>query len=215
ARGALRRCLHRRRHAGGRPGRRPGPLSQPPRRSVHPRDDRGRQPGRAPGAARVPRLRGRCRRPCRRTPTCCCRSAASHEPSPPAPSCSSCSVPATTLVVLLLTGFLLSSLFASLGAFATSLAQERFELARAMLDFALGSVSGAGFRRVALATSLAVADIAAPVLGEQFRSAVHERGGRGGSSLPLPPGAARARASHPCSSVRASAPRSEGGRRGR
>ena len=91
------------------------------------------------------------------------------------------------LVVLLLTGFLLSSLFASLGAFATSLAQERFELARAMLDFALGSVSGAGFRRVALATPLAVADIAAAILGEQFRSAVHERGERGGSSLPLPP----------------------------
>jgi iron complex transport system permease protein len=68
------------------------------------------------------------------------------------------------LVVLLLTGFLLSSLFASLGAFATSLAQERFELARAMLDFALGSVSGAGVRRVALATPLAVAGIAAAVL---------------------------------------------------
>jgi len=72
------------------------------------------------------------------------------------------------LVVLLLTGFLLSSLFASLGAFATSLAQERFELARAMLDVALGSVSGAGFRRVALATPLAVADIAAAVLGSNF-----------------------------------------------
>ncbi|MCW5893456.1 MAG: iron ABC transporter permease [bacterium] len=68
------------------------------------------------------------------------------------------------LVVLLLTGFLLSSLFVSLGAFAATLAQDRFELARAMLDFSLGGVGGAGLRRVALAMPLAIAGIAAAML---------------------------------------------------
>lgn len=68
------------------------------------------------------------------------------------------------LVVLLLTGFLLSSLFASLGAFATSFAQERFELARAMLDFSLGGVSGVGLKRVLLAAPLAIAGLVAATL---------------------------------------------------
>jgi iron complex transport system permease protein len=58
------------------------------------------------------------------------------------------------LVVLLLTGFLLSSLFMSLEAFATSLAQERWDLSRAVLSFALGDVSGVGPRQVALAAPL-------------------------------------------------------------
>jgi iron complex transport system permease protein len=57
-------------------------------------------------------------------------------------------------VVVLLTGFLLSSLFISLGGFVTSLAMERWELARAMLDFALGDLSGVGTRRVLLALPL-------------------------------------------------------------
>jgi iron complex transport system permease protein len=57
-------------------------------------------------------------------------------------------------VVVLLTGFLLSSLFISLGGFVTSLAMERWELARAMLDFALGDLSGVGMRRVLLALPL-------------------------------------------------------------
>jgi iron complex transport system permease protein len=66
------------------------------------------------------------------------------------------------LVVLLLTGFLLSSLFASAGAFVISLAEERWELARAMMSFSLGDVSGAGWRRIALALPLvAVGAIAA------------------------------------------------------
>jgi len=60
------------------------------------------------------------------------------------------------LVVLLLTGFLLSSLFMSLEAFATSLAQERWDLSRAVLSFALGDVSGVGPRQVALAAPLVV-----------------------------------------------------------
>jgi iron complex transport system permease protein len=58
------------------------------------------------------------------------------------------------LVVLLLSGFLLSALFVALGGFVTSLAQERWELARAMIAFALGDVSGAGLRHVALALPL-------------------------------------------------------------
>jgi iron complex transport system permease protein len=58
------------------------------------------------------------------------------------------------LVVLLLTGFLLSALFVSLEGFVTSLAQERWELSRAVLSFALGDVSGVGTRHIALALPL-------------------------------------------------------------
>ncbi|HKO93471.1 MAG TPA: iron ABC transporter permease [Polyangiaceae bacterium] len=58
------------------------------------------------------------------------------------------------LVVLLLTGFLMSSLFLSLEGFVTSLALERWELSRAVLSFALGDVSGAGARQIALSTPL-------------------------------------------------------------
>jgi iron complex transport system permease protein len=58
------------------------------------------------------------------------------------------------LVVLLLTGFLLSALFISLEGFVTSLAQERWELSRAVLSFALGDVSGVGPRQIALALPL-------------------------------------------------------------
>jgi iron complex transport system permease protein len=58
------------------------------------------------------------------------------------------------LVVVLLTGFLLSSFFINLGGFVTSLAQERWELSRAILSFALGDVSGVGPRQLMLATPL-------------------------------------------------------------
>lgn len=58
------------------------------------------------------------------------------------------------LVVLLLTGFLLSALFISLEGFVTSLAQERWELSRAVLSFALGDVSGVGARQLWLALPL-------------------------------------------------------------
>jgi iron complex transport system permease protein len=58
------------------------------------------------------------------------------------------------IVVLLLTGFLLSALFVSLEGFLTSLAQERWELSRAVLSFALGDVSGVGPRQLALALPL-------------------------------------------------------------
>ena len=58
------------------------------------------------------------------------------------------------LVVLLLTGFLLSALFVSVEGFVTSLAQERWELSRAVLSFALGDVSGVGPRQLGLALPL-------------------------------------------------------------
>jgi iron complex transport system permease protein len=58
------------------------------------------------------------------------------------------------LVVLLLTGFLLSALFISLEGFVISLAQERWELSRALLSFALGDVSGVGKRQLAMALPL-------------------------------------------------------------
>lgn len=59
-------------------------------------------------------------------------------------------------VVLLLSGFLLSSLFLSLGSFVTSLAQESWEVGRAVISFALGSVAGAGLRQVAIIFPVAV-----------------------------------------------------------
>lgn len=58
------------------------------------------------------------------------------------------------LIVLLLTGFLLSSLCLSLSSFLTRLAQESWELGRALVTFTLGSVSGSGPRQVLLALPL-------------------------------------------------------------
>jgi iron complex transport system permease protein len=65
------------------------------------------------------------------------------------------------LVTLLLVGFLLSSLFLSVGAFLTSLAQESWELGRAVIAFTLGSVSGAGVRQILLVAPLAVGGVVA------------------------------------------------------
>lgn len=67
----------------------------------------------------------------------------------------------TDLVVLLLTGFLLSSLFISAGAFLASLAQERWELARAMMAFTLGDVSGVGPRPILIAVPFVLAGTSA------------------------------------------------------
>jgi iron complex transport system permease protein len=64
------------------------------------------------------------------------------------------------LVVLLLTGFLLSSLFLSLEGFVTSLALERWELSRTVLSFALGDVSNVGWRQITLAAPLVAAGCA-------------------------------------------------------
>ncbi len=65
------------------------------------------------------------------------------------------------LIVLLLSGFLLTSLFGSLSGFLTSIAGERPELARAMVAFGLGDVSGVGLRRVALGVPLVLCGLAA------------------------------------------------------
>jgi iron complex transport system permease protein len=58
------------------------------------------------------------------------------------------------LLALLLTGFVLSALFLSLSAFVTSVAQETWELGRAVVSFSLGSVSGTGPRQLAFALPL-------------------------------------------------------------
>ena len=58
------------------------------------------------------------------------------------------------LLALLLTGFVLSALFLSLSAFVTSIAQETWELGRAVVSFSLGSVSGTGPRQLSFALPL-------------------------------------------------------------
>jgi iron complex transport system permease protein len=60
------------------------------------------------------------------------------------------------LVLLLLTGFILSSLFLALGNFVMSLAQEKWELGRAMVAFVLGGLSGTSAAQVAMAWPLAL-----------------------------------------------------------
>jgi iron complex transport system permease protein len=62
---------------------------------------------------------------------------------------------------LILTGFLLSSLFLALGSLVTSMAQERWELGRAVVAFSLGDLTGAGPQHVALAAPLAFVGILA------------------------------------------------------
>ena len=59
-------------------------------------------------------------------------------------------------VVLLLAGFLLSSLFLSIGSFVTSLAQESWEVGRAVISFALGGVTGAGARQLGIVAPVAI-----------------------------------------------------------
>lgn len=58
------------------------------------------------------------------------------------------------VVTLLLTGFILSSLFLSIGGLLTSLALETFELGRAVVAFTLGGVESKGGHHVALATPM-------------------------------------------------------------
>ena len=57
-------------------------------------------------------------------------------------------------VVLLLVGFILGSLFLSVASFVTSIAQESWEVGRAVVAFALGSVTGTSLRVIALCTPL-------------------------------------------------------------
>lgn len=65
------------------------------------------------------------------------------------------------LVLLLLTGFILSCLFLAIGNFVMSLAQEKWELGRAMVAFVLGGLSGTSAAQVAMALPLTFAGIAA------------------------------------------------------
>lgn len=62
----------------------------------------------------------------------------------------------TDSVVLLLVGFILGSLFLSVASFVTSIAQESWEVGRAVVAFALGSVAGTSLRVIALCTPLVV-----------------------------------------------------------
>jgi iron complex transport system permease protein len=64
------------------------------------------------------------------------------------------------LLALLLTGFVMSSLFLSIGAFVISLAQESWELGRAIVVFSLGHLGGAGSLQVLMVMPLAVIGIA-------------------------------------------------------
>lgn len=64
-------------------------------------------------------------------------------------------------LTLLLTGFILSSLFLSLGAFITSIAQESWDVGRAVVAFTLGGVSGAGHLHLMIALPLVASGIIA------------------------------------------------------
>ncbi len=57
-------------------------------------------------------------------------------------------------ISLLLTGFILSSLFLSIAGLLTSIAQDTWELGRAVVAFTLGGVASTGPRHVALAAPL-------------------------------------------------------------
>lgn len=68
------------------------------------------------------------------------------------------------IVVLLLIGFLLNSLFLSIGSFITSLAQESWELGRAVIAFALGDIAGSGVRQVLMIAPLTICGTVAAML---------------------------------------------------
>jgi iron complex transport system permease protein len=63
------------------------------------------------------------------------------------------------LMVILLAGFALSSLFLSIGSFLTSIAQEWWELGRALVSFSLGDIGGVGKRQLWLITPLALVGV--------------------------------------------------------
>jgi iron complex transport system permease protein len=65
------------------------------------------------------------------------------------------------LVLLLLTGFILSAFFLGLGNFLMSMAQEKWELGRAMVAFVLGGLSGTSGAQVAMAWPLALGGLLA------------------------------------------------------
>jgi iron complex transport system permease protein len=64
-------------------------------------------------------------------------------------------------LLLILTGFILSSLFIAMGGFVISLAMDRWDLGRAMISFTLGSVSATSIRLALAALPLVLIGIAA------------------------------------------------------
>jgi iron complex transport system permease protein len=64
-------------------------------------------------------------------------------------------------VMLILTGFILSSLFLSVGGLLVSLAQDSWEVGRAVIAFTLGGVGGVGRRQLLLATPLVLGGLCA------------------------------------------------------
>ncbi len=60
----------------------------------------------------------------------------------------------TTTLTVILTGFILSSLFLSLGGFVISMAQDSWDLGRAVVAFTLGGVGGVGRRQLLAAAPL-------------------------------------------------------------
>jgi iron complex transport system permease protein len=67
----------------------------------------------------------------------------------------------TGTLVLILTGFILSSLFLAIGGFVTSLAQDQWDLSRAVVAFTLGGVGGTGPRQVLAALPLVLVGLGA------------------------------------------------------
>jgi iron complex transport system permease protein len=67
----------------------------------------------------------------------------------------------TGTLVLILTGFILSSLFLAIGGFVTSLAQDQWDLSRAVVAFTLGGVGGTGPRQVLAALPFVIVGFAA------------------------------------------------------
>ena len=84
------------------------------------------------------------------------------------------------LVLLLLTGFILSSMFLGLGNFIMSLAQEKWELGRAMVAFVLGGLSGTSAAQVAHGRAARVRiDDRGVAVGAAARRAAQRRRGVG------------------------------------
>lgn len=67
-------------------------------------------------------------------------------------------------VTLLLIGFVLTSLLGSAGSLLLTAAQERFELGRAVLAYALGGVGGTSLERVAMVAPLVSAGVVAAAM---------------------------------------------------
>ncbi|MEM7604231.1 MAG: iron ABC transporter permease [Myxococcota bacterium] len=67
------------------------------------------------------------------------------------------------LLTLLLTGFLLNSLFLAVGSLIMSFAQEQWQLGRAVVNFALGTLSGVGTPQLRFAAPLVLVALAMAV----------------------------------------------------